>query len=79
MAPLDSLDLKNIDLDEKIIVISALVQRLWLKTFFCIMVANVTHSCMSHIQIAQDVFNLSKGPDPSYLVLKFGNILPFNN
>ena len=22
------------------------------------------------------VFNLLKGPDPSYLVLKFGNILP---
>ena len=49
--------LKNIDLDAKIIVISALVQKLWSKTSFCIMVANVTHSCMSHIQTTQD--NLS--------------------
>ena len=35
---------------------------------------------MSHIQIAQDIFfHLLKGPDPSYLVLKFNNILPINN
>ena len=40
------------------------------------MVANVTRS---HIQTAQDIFILLKGPDPSYLVLKFGNILPVNN
>ena len=73
------LDVKNIDLDAKIIVISALVQKLWSKTSFCIMVANVTHSCMSHIQTAQDIFILLKGPATSYLVLKFDNILPVNN
>ena len=28
-----------------------------------------------HIQIAQDIFHLLKGPDPSYLVLTFSNIL----
>ena len=70
---------KNIDLDAKIIVISALVQKLWSKTSFCIMVANVTRSCMSHIQTVQDIFILLKGPAPSYLVLKFDHILPFNN
>ena len=26
------------------------------------------HSCMSHIQTTQDMFNLLKGPDPSYPV-----------
>ena len=68
------LDLKNIDLDAKIIVISGLVQKLWPKMSFCIMVANVTRLCMSHIQTTQDIFNLVKGQDPSYLVLKFSNI-----
>ena len=43
------------------------------------MVANVTCSCMLHIQTAQDIFILLKGPAPSYLVLKFDNILPVNN
>ena len=41
------------------------------------MVANVTHSHMSHIQTAQDIFNLLKGPNPSNLVLN-GNTLPIN-
>ena len=50
------LHLKNIDLDTKIIIISALVQRLWSKISFCIMVANVTRSCTSHVQTAQDIF-----------------------
>ena len=72
------LNLKNIDLDAKIIVKSALNQKLWLKTSFCIiiMVANVACSCMSHIQTAQDIFILWKGHDPSYLVLKFGSGQP---
>ena len=62
------------------VIISALVQTLWSKTSFCIMVASVTCSCMSNVQIAQDIFHLLKGPDPSYhLVLKFSNILPINN
>ena len=43
------------------------------------MVANVTRSCMSHIQTAQDMFNLLEGPDPSYLLLKFRNILLINS
>ena len=30
---------------------------------------------MSHIQTTQDIFNLLKGPDPTYRVLTFGNIL----
>ena len=71
------LDLKNIDLDVKIIVISALVQKLWSKIIFCIMMANVKCSRMVHIQTAQDIFNLLKGPNPSYLVLN-GNTLPIN-
>ena len=70
---------KNIDLDAKIIVTNALIQKLWSKASFYIIVANVTRLCMSHIQTAQDIFNLLKGPDPSYLVLKFGNILLVNN
>ena len=49
------------------------------KDVFCIMVANVTHSCMSHIRTAHDIYILLKGTDLSYLVLKFGNILPVNN
>ena len=37
------------------------------------MVAFVTCSHTFHIQTAQDAFDLFKGPDPSYLVLKFGD------
>ena len=65
-------DFKNIDRDNKIVILSALVQKLWSKTSFCIMLANKTHSCTSHGQTAQDIFTLFKGPNPSYLVLKFG-------
>ena len=43
------------------------------------MVANVTRLRTSHIQIAQDIFHLLKGPNPSYPVLKFTIILPINN
>ena len=44
------------------------------------MVVDVTRSCMSLVQIAQDIFlHLLKGTDPSYLVLNFSNILPINN
>ena len=42
-------DLKNIDLDTKIVILSALVQKLWSKTSFCIMVANVTRARTSHV------------------------------
>ena len=50
------LNLKNIDLDTKIIILSALVQKLWSKTSFCIMVDNKTRSRTSHIQTAQNIF-----------------------
>ena len=74
------LDLKNIDLDIKIFVPSALVQTLLSKTSFCIMVANVMRSCTSHVSNRpRCFFHLLKGLNPCYLVLKFGNILPINN
>ena len=43
------------------------------------MAANVTRSRTSHVQTAQDVFYLLKGPDPNYPVLKFGNNLSSRN
>ena len=57
IAPLDSLTLKT-DLDIKIVILSALVKKLWSKTNFCKMVANVTCSGTSHVQTAEDIFNL---------------------
>ena len=50
------LDLKNMHLDTKIGILSPLVQKLWSKTFFFIMVAKVTRLRTSHVQIAQDMF-----------------------
>ena len=59
MASSDSLiDLKNMELDAKIIILSALVQKLRWKTSFCIMVANVTRSHTSHVQTAKDIFKI---------------------
>ena len=52
LVPSDSLTLKT-DLDIKIIILSALVQKLWLKTSFYKMVVNIMHSHMSHIQTTQ--------------------------
>ena len=66
-------------LDAKIVILSALVQKLWSETSFCIMVANVTRSRAFHVQTAQDVFDLLKGPNPSYPVLKFGENLSSRN
>ena len=66
-------------LDAKIVILSALVRKIWSKTSFCIMVANVMRSRMSHIQIAQDVSDLLKGPNPSYPMLTFGDILSSRN
>ena len=43
------------------------------------MAAMVTRSRTSHVQTAPDVFDLLKGPDPSYPVLKFGNNLSSRN
>ena len=67
------------DLDTKIVILSALVQKLWSKMSFCTMVANVMHSRTSHIQIAQDVFDLLKGPNQSYPVVKFSGNLSSRN
>ena len=39
----------------------------WLKTSFCVMVANVTCSCMSHIQTAQDIFIEKSRPKLSFV------------
>ena len=63
MAPSDS-DLKNIDLDMKIVILSVFVQKLWSKTSFCIMVSNVMRSRVSHVQIAQVVFSFIERPQP---------------
>ena len=65
MAPLSTIrfpDLKKIDLDTKIVILSALVQNLWSKASFCIMVANVTCSRMLHVQTAQIFWGFIKRP-----------------
>ena len=64
------LDLKNIDLDTKIVILSVLVQKLWSKTSFCIMVANVARSRTSHVQIAQDIFLFIERPRPKLSYVK---------
>ena len=58
------LELRNIDLDTKIIILSVLVQKLRSKAYFCIVVANVTHSRTSHVQTAQDFFKFIERPLP---------------
>ena len=55
MVPSDSLT-KNIDLETKIVIASTLVQKLWSKASFFVMVHNVMHSCTSHVQTAKTVF-----------------------
>ena len=57
------LDLENMlmhidakKIEAKIIILSALLRKLWPKTSFCIMVANVKRLRMSHVQTAYDVF-----------------------
>ena len=50
------LDLKNIYLDSKVIIRSALARMLWSKTSFLHNGGNVTRLHTSHIQGAQDVF-----------------------
>ena len=73
-------DLKNTDLDMKIVILSALVQKLWSKANSFNMVENVMLSLTSHAQNAKDIFiYLFKGFYSSYLVLEFGNVLPISN
>ena len=71
-------DPQNIEL-AKSIILSALVQKLRSKMSFSIMLAKVMHSRTPLIQIAQDIFNVLKRPNPCYLVFKFGNIFTINN
>ena len=47
------LDLKNIDVETKIVILSALVRKLWSKMSFCIMVDNVKKTCLPVAYIAQ--------------------------
>ena len=51
MAALDSLTSQHRS-RHKIVILSALVQKLWSKTEFCKMVDNVKGSGMSHVQTA---------------------------
>ena len=39
----------------KIVILSALIKKLWSKTSFCTMTENVTRSRMSHVQTAQNI------------------------
>ena len=55
-----------------------LVQTLWRKTSFCIMVANINLRTF-HVQRAQNVFDCLKGPYLSYLLVNFGNFFAINN
>ena len=65
------LDLKNIDLDiTQNVILSALVQKLWSKTSFCIMVDNVMRSRTSHTQAAQIIFLFVKRPLPKLSCVK---------
>ena len=74
MAPSDSFDLKSMDLDTKIVILSTLVQMLW----FYEMVANIMHLCTSHVKTA--IFhNFCKDPYPSYHMLKCGSVLLSGN
>ena len=51
------------DLDRKTAILSDLVQKLWSKTSFCIMVANILlRSHTSLVQIAQDIFPFTERP-----------------
>ena len=43
------------------------------------MFANVIHWCMADGQTLKIFINSFKYPYPSYLVLKFGNVLPRSN
>ena len=64
------IDLENIYLDVKIIILCALLSKLWSKTSFCIMAANVTHSRTSHVQTAQDIFWFVESPRPKLPCVK---------
>ena len=57
------LDLKNIDLDTNIVILSALVRKFKQLNIFYLLKGP-----------AQNIFDFLKGSDPSYLVLKFDNI-----
>ena len=50
------LDHKNTDLDTKIIILSALVQKLWSKMYFCKMMVNVIGLRVSRITSTWGIF-----------------------
>ena len=72
------IDLKNIDLDARIII-SCLSSKVMVRDIFLHNGDNVMYSHTTHVQTLKIFFNSLKGPHPSYLVLKFGNIFPVNN
>ena len=73
MAPSDSLTSKNIDLDAKIVIVSALVQKLWSKTSFLHNGGQCNVRVRHTFILFKIFFRLLKSPDPSYSVLKFGD------
>ena len=79
MAPLDSLTSKTCRSIWQNRHPKYLSTKVMVKDIFFIIDGNVRRSLTSHIQTTQDILYLLKDPDPSYLVLKFGNILPINN
>ena len=48
------LDHENIVLDTNIIILCAFVQKLWPKTCFCTMAANIMHPYLANIQTAKN-------------------------
>ena len=64
------LDLKNIVLDTEIVTLSPLVQKLWSKTSFCIMVANIMRLCTLQVQITQDIISFIERPRPKLSCIK---------
>ena len=49
------LDPENVVQDTKIIILCVLVQKLWLKTCFCKMTANIMHPYLANMQTAKDL------------------------
>ena len=74
------IDLENIYLDVKIIILCALLSKLWSKTSFCIMAGQRNaFAYVSRSKPLKIFFDLLKVPDPSYPVLKFGDDLSSRN
>ena len=72
------LDLQNIDLDTKIVILSALVH-VMVKYVFLHNGQKWHVHVRLKFKLLKIFLDLLKTPDSSYLVLKFGNILPSDN